>query len=81
MSPKTNTHDSAAAQQPAPAPSMKVSTEAQHEQHVQTEEEGPAARMRGGCIPCPGRMEDVAISYRYRVVARIIKLCSHHKCK
>lgn len=53
MSPKTNTHDSAAAQQPAPAPSMKVSTEAQHEQHVQTEEEGPAARMRGGCIPCP----------------------------
>ncbi|XP_006455451.1 hypothetical protein AGABI2DRAFT_194983 [Agaricus bisporus var. bisporus H97] len=56
MSPKTKTNlnESTTAQQPAAAPIMMVSAEAQHEQHVQTEEEGSAARMRGGCIPCPG---------------------------
>ncbi|KAJ3553273.1 hypothetical protein NP233_g12683 [Leucocoprinus birnbaumii] len=42
-----------AAKQPPAAPAMKVSAEAKNEQHVQTEEEGPAARIRGGCIPCP----------------------------
>ncbi|KXN81992.1 hypothetical protein AN958_03339 [Leucoagaricus sp. SymC.cos] len=52
--PVTEKHNErAAAQQPPPARPMAVSAEAKHQQHVQTEEEGAAARMRGGCIPCP----------------------------
>lgn len=42
-----------AAQPPSPAKKMEISAEAKRHQHVQTEEEGPAARVRGGCIPCP----------------------------
>jgi hypothetical protein len=46
-----------AQQQPPPAqPMVAVSVEAKNEQHIQTDEEGPAARLRGGCIPCPVSM-------------------------
>jgi len=44
------------AKQPPQVQAMTVSAENRPVQHVQTEEEGPAARMRGGCIPCPVSM-------------------------
>ncbi|KDR74840.1 hypothetical protein GALMADRAFT_249745 [Galerina marginata CBS 339.88] len=39
----------AIAKQPAPAQNMSVQTP----QHPQGEGNQPAARLRGGCIPCP----------------------------
>lgn len=41
------------AEQPPQVQAMTASAKKQPVQLVQTEEEGPAARVRGGCIPCP----------------------------
>jgi len=54
--PGNTSSQSSKAQQAPQVQAMTVSAESRPIQHVQTEEEGPAARMRGGCIPCPVSM-------------------------